>query len=63
MQSFDYHRVLVLNWSSEWLKQLGLPPVPPITVDKIKRLREEGMSLRKIAKQVGISTSKVHQLV
>ena len=44
-------------------KKLGRPPVPPITVDKIKRLREEGLSLRKIAKQVGISTSKVHQLV
>jgi hypothetical protein len=44
-------------------KRLGRPPVPPITVDKIKRLREEGLSLRKIAKQVGISTSKVHQLV
>ena len=44
-------------------KRLGRPPVPPLTVDKIKSLREEGMSLRKIAKQVGISTSKVHQLV
>ena len=44
-------------------KRLGRPPVPPITVDKIKRLREEGLSLRKIAKQVGISTTKVHQLV
>ena len=44
-------------------KRLGRPPIPPITVDKIKRLREEGLSLRKIAKQVGISTSKVHQLV
>ena len=44
-------------------KRLGRPPIPPITVDKIKRLRDEGMSLRKIAKQVGISTSKVHQLV
>jgi DNA invertase Pin-like site-specific DNA recombinase len=44
-------------------KRLGRPPVPPITVDKIKRLREEGLSLRKIAKQVGISPSKVHQLV
>ena len=44
-------------------KKLGRPPVPPITVDKIKRLREEGLSLRKIAKQVGISTTKVHQLV
>ena len=44
-------------------KRLGRPPIPPITVDKIKRLRGEGMSLRKIAKQVGISTTKVHQLV
>jgi len=44
-------------------KRLGRPPVPPITVTKIKRLREEGLSLRKIAKQVGLSTSKVHQLV
>ena len=44
-------------------KRLGRSPVPPITVDKIKRLREEGLSLRKIAKQIGISTSKVHQLV
>ena len=44
-------------------KRLGRPPIPPITVDKIKRLRGEGMSLRKIAKQVGISPSKVHQLV
>ena len=44
-------------------KRLGRPPIPPITVDKIKKLREEGLSLRKIAKQVGISTSKVHQLV
>ena len=44
-------------------KRLGRPPIPPITVDKIKRLRGEGMSFRKIAKQVGISTSKVHQLV
>ena len=44
-------------------KRLGRPPVPPIMVTKIKRLREEGLSLRKIAKQVGLSTSKVHQLV
>ena len=54
---------IVINWSPERLKQLGLPPVPPITVTKIKRNRQEGMSLRKIAKQLGISTTKVHQLV
>jgi DNA invertase Pin-like site-specific DNA recombinase len=44
-------------------KRLGRPPVPPITVDKIKRLREEGMSLRKIAKKTGVSVGKVHQAV
>ena len=44
-------------------KRLGRPPVPPITVDKIKSLREEGMSLRKIAKKTGVSVGKVHQAV
>ena len=44
-------------------KRLGRPPVPPITVDKIKSLREEGMSLRKIAKKMGVSVGKVHQAV
>jgi DNA invertase Pin-like site-specific DNA recombinase len=44
-------------------KSLGRPPVPPITVDKIKSLREEGMSLRKIAKKTGVSVGKVHQAV
>ena len=43
-------------------KRLGRPPVPPITVDKIKSLREEGMSLRKIAKKTGVSVGKVHQV-
>ena len=44
-------------------KRLGRPPVPPITVDKIKSLREEGMSLRKIAKKTAVSVGKVHQAV
>ena len=44
-------------------KRLVRPPVPPITVDKIKSLREEGMSLRKIAKKTGVSVGKVHQAV
>ena len=44
-------------------KRLGRPPVPPITVDKIKSLREEGMSLRKIAKKTEVSVGKVHQAV
>ena len=63
-RSMIRERVLAgLNRARSQGKRLGRPPVPPLTVDKIKRLREEGLSLRKIAKQVGISTSKVHQLV
>ena len=44
-------------------KRLGRPPVPPITVNKIKVLREKGLSLRKIAKKVGLSVGKVHSAV
>jgi len=44
-------------------KRLGRPPVPPITVDKIKVLRRKGMSLRQIAKRVDLSVGKVHQCV
>jgi DNA invertase Pin-like site-specific DNA recombinase len=44
-------------------KRLGRPPVPPITVDKIKALRETGLSLRTIAKKVGLLVGKVHSAV
>jgi DNA invertase Pin-like site-specific DNA recombinase len=44
-------------------KTLGRPKVPPIKVHKIKELREQGLSLRAIAKKTGISHGKVHQLV
>ena len=44
-------------------KVLGRPKVPPIKVHKIKELREQGLSLRAIAKKTGISHGKVHQLV
>ena len=43
-------------------KRLGRPPVPPIQRQKIKRLREEGMSYRKIAKRTGLSVCTVHRL-
>ena len=43
-------------------KRLGRPPVPPIQKQKIKRLREEGMSYRKIAKRTGLSVCTVHRL-
>ena len=43
-------------------KRLGRPPVPPIKVQKIKRLREDGLSYRKIARQMDLSVATVHRL-
>ena len=44
-------------------KRLGRPPVPPILIEKMKRMRGEGMTLTAIAKKVGVSVGKVHQCV
>jgi len=44
-------------------KRLGSPPVPPIQLQKIASLREQGMSYRKIANRVGLSVGKVHSCV
>ena len=44
-------------------KRLGRPPVPPILIEKMKCMREEGMTLTAIAKKVGVSVGKVHQSV
>ena len=43
-------------------KRLGRPPVPPIQVEKIKALRQEGLSYRKIAKRMGLSVFTCHKL-
>ena len=43
-------------------KRLGRPPVPSITVDKIKVLSEKGLSYRKIAKRMDLSVCTVHRL-
>ena len=43
-------------------KRLGRPPVPPIQVEKIKRLRTEGLSYRKIAHRMDLSVCTVHRL-
>ena len=43
-------------------KRLGRPPVPPIQIQKIKLLREEGLSYRKIARQMDLSVATVHRL-
>ena len=44
-------------------KRLGRPPVPPIQIEKIRKLRAEGMTLTAIAKRVGLSVGKVHSAV
>ena len=44
-------------------KPIGRPPVPPYKVAKVKELRAQGLSTRKIAKRVGLSHGKVHSLV
>ena len=43
--------------------RLGRPPVPPLLINKMKSMREEGMTLTAIAKKVGVSVGKVHQCV
>ena len=44
-------------------KRLGRPPVPPIQIEKMRKLRNEGMTLTAIAKRVGVSVGKVHSAV
>ena len=43
-------------------KRLGRPPVPPIQIEKIRKLRKGGMTLTAIAERVGVSVGKVHQV-
>lgn len=42
-------------------KRLGRPPVPPMTIEKAKALRSEGLSYRKIGKRLGISEGMVRK--
>ena len=44
-------------------KQLGRPGLDQDMRNKIKRLREQGVSLRKIAAQVGVSLSTVQRVL
>ena len=44
-------------------KRLGRPPVPPIQIEKMRKLRNEGVTLTAIAKRVGVSVGKVHSAV
>jgi DNA invertase Pin-like site-specific DNA recombinase len=42
-------------------KRLGRPPVLPMVIEKAKKLRNEGLSYRKIGKQLGISEGMVRK--
>jgi DNA invertase Pin-like site-specific DNA recombinase len=44
-------------------KTLGRPKVPPILVDKIKSLRQQGLSYPVIARRTGVSVGKAHAIV
>ncbi len=44
-------------------KRLGRQPIPPVTINKCKRLREEGLSIRAIADKVGLSHGAVHKVI
>jgi len=44
-------------------KRLGRPPVPPIQIEKIRKLRAERVTLTAIAKKTGVAVGKVHQAV
>jgi DNA invertase Pin-like site-specific DNA recombinase len=42
-------------------KRLARPPVPPLTIEKAKALRSEGLSYRRIGKRLGISEGMVRK--
>ena len=50
-----------LNRAKAQGKRLGRPPVPPIQIQKIKWLREEGLSYRRIAKTVDLDVATVYR--
>ena len=44
-------------------RPIGRPRVPPNTISKIQKLREEGMSYSRISKRTGVSTSKISRII
>ena len=50
-----------LNRAKAQGKRLGRPPVPPIQIQKIKWLREEGLSYRRIAEKVDLDVATVYR--
>ena len=43
--------------------RLGRPPVPPVTKRRIAKLRQQGKSVRVIAKATGLSIGAVHKAI
>ncbi len=43
--------------------RLGRPPVPPVTKRRIAKLRQQGKSVRVIAKATGVSIGAVHKAI
>ena len=55
-------RVLAgLNRAKAQGKRLGRPPVPPIQIERIRRLRDGGLSYRKIAQKVDLDVATVYR--
>ena len=50
-----------LNRAKAQGKRLGRPPVPPIQIERIKRLREDGLSYRRIAQKVDLDVATVYR--
>ena len=51
-----------LRKAKESGKKLGRPEVPEETKKEVLKLHKEGLSYRKIAKEVGVSVTKAHQI-
>jgi DNA invertase Pin-like site-specific DNA recombinase len=43
--------------------RIGRPPVPPVVKKKVAKLRQEGQSVRAIAKATGLSVGAVHRAI
>lgn len=43
-------------------KKIGRPKINGMTIDKIRRLRREGLSIRKVAKECGVSVGTVQKV-
>ena len=50
-----------LNRAKAQGKRLGRPPVPPIQIERIKQLRDDGLSYRKIAEKTGLNAATVYR--